>query len=458
MAGTGREPPVGVLYPLQLTCETCGAVAKFRCARCGVGYCSRAHQRAAWHTNHKQSCRSLDDAVRDALDRGLPRLQALALVPGVSDNNGHVCWICLEPGTAASPLVSGGCGCRGGATVGHVECFVAALQARRATSSRESTVMRCPTCTQQFFGYVRAKANLAFAEDLDPDHLARTVADAAAERSLADRCQLALFHTADALVDAARVTGQDADHVTALRVSQKRLDVLVPYLRAREKRSGSSDDDDDDDDANDSNKSPARMMVLETYSRMASTLSSLRRYDEAAALLRKLRAWRNRDTISTTMLALSLLDAANVAVLDDAIDAARRAREAELLLREILGGGRRNDEASSFETPNATSAADPVLATTRGALAQALALQGKFDEADRENGVSLDGARRIFGPAHGVTLKFERDRRWIAALRARRASDATGNGVTDGPPASLSETTREARDLRDNNNNTNCVS
>ena len=56
------------------------------------------------------------------------------------------CWVCCEGSSAARPLLTTGCACRGSAGLAHLECLVAA-----ATHDVECWTT-CPTCRQEYTG------------------------------------------------------------------------------------------------------------------------------------------------------------------------------------------------------------------------------------------------------------------------------------------------------------------
>ena len=77
-----------------------------------------------------------------------------------------ICWICHEGASAAAPLLSTGCACRGSAGLAHLTCLVTA-------ANHDVTVWNvCPTCKQEFTGELDvqlAKARWALVRERPAD-------------------------------------------------------------------------------------------------------------------------------------------------------------------------------------------------------------------------------------------------------------------------------------------------
>uniref|UniRef100_A0A7S3NM91 RING-CH-type domain-containing protein n=1 Tax=Aureoumbra lagunensis TaxID=44058 RepID=A0A7S3NM91_9STRA len=85
----------------------------------------------------------------------------------------NVCWICLQHGTHNNPLYESKCVCRGGAMIGHVECFVEfARSAFKDVKKREYTYcdcLKCATCKHEYNGYIRLEMAMELVRLRDPE-------------------------------------------------------------------------------------------------------------------------------------------------------------------------------------------------------------------------------------------------------------------------------------------------
>ena len=129
-----------------MSCSYClKASAKLsRCGRCRVAaYCSKECQKEHWK-KHKQHCKSA--------------AKANTAVTTTPKSVGPVCcFICLETGDPATPLLPTGCGCRGDAAYIHEVCATKAAVASVQRSQGRSWAgwQLCPTCKQRYTGALK---------------------------------------------------------------------------------------------------------------------------------------------------------------------------------------------------------------------------------------------------------------------------------------------------------------
>mmetsp|Transcript_18847 Transcript_18847/g.75173 ORF Transcript_18847/g.75173 Transcript_18847/m.75173 type:complete len:464 (+) Transcript_18847:43-1434(+) len=440
-------------------CAVCGAAdVRFRCTGCAFqGYCGREHQRLHWKRGHKASCASLEDAVAAAVQRHRAALREKYVVRAAD----ATCWICLEGGRPDDLLYRGGCGCRGGATAGHVRCFVAAAAATRprpdSTTLQYSSWHACPTCGQAWLGHVRFELSLELANRWDAKALERRVDDAtdATDQALRNwHAALAslpseplVFTTAGAASSfngTSTMMGcygeMSSTDALSCRVMVRRLDVAA-RLRGW-----------------------ASPSVLECFLALAQGFAHVHEYERSVAMHRlvldgsrhvrgaatdddddpstiALFDWRiaahslARTLVRSHMHASRGLPGGGAAVLfgqNAANNEVRReATEAERLLRAIVDDGNNGNDLLTMDA--------------RAERALALALLGRFDEARDANRSCLEDARRVYGPQHHLTTKLpfhatmiERLRQDYAHATGASSSSQTTTTTTAVPAAAFS--------------------
>jgi tetratricopeptide (TPR) repeat protein len=282
------------------------------------------------------------------------------------ETDGCCCFIC---GIGSPPLIQSGCGCRGDAGLAHATCRVLAAEsylkqkAEYGKSVKLNPWVDCSTCEQRFTGEMQRTLGLEWWTRM------RDKGDTHCQHRLSAAANWAIC-----LFDHGRAVDADV-------MQQRVLGWLtqIPNGLLLHPRSGFASDVE------------LRTFRWKLVKARAASLQKQSKLDEAESLLREVlgemrRANTTRDESEPTVandLATILLQKGD-------------ARGAETLFREVL---RVIDEDSSRGTLSGKD-----IVSVKNNIAAALLEQGKTDEAGAIIREAIEASRRVFGPAHLLTM------------------------------------------------------